>query len=70
MRCPSIGGWSPDVSGAQVTIDLDAAAIAGWADDPAENMASPSPVSDSGTAVHFDSSGRWHPPSLRITYRL
>ena len=70
---PSIGGLvSPDVSGAQVTIDLDAAAIAGWADDPAENDGlAITGSSDSGTAVHFDSSeSAGTPPSLEITYRL
>ena len=63
---------SPDVNGVQVTIDLDAPAIAGWADDPAQNDGlAITGLGDSGTAVHFDSSETvGGQPSLEITYRL
>jgi hypothetical protein len=70
---PSIGSLvAPDVAGAQVTIDLDPAAIAGWAADPADNAGlAISGIDDSGTAVHFDSSETTTaPPSLEITYQL
>ncbi len=63
---------SPDVSGATVMIDLDTAAIAGWAADPASNAGfAITGIDDSGTAAHFDSSETTTgPPSLEITYQL
>ena len=69
----SIGGLvAPDQSGVPVTIDLDAAAIAGWADDPAQNDGvAITGTADTGTAVHFDSSETPSgSPSLEITFRL
>ncbi len=69
----SIGSLvAPDVEGAEVQIDLDPEAIAGWADDPANNDGvAITGIDDSGTAVHLDSSETaTAPPSLEITYQL
>lgn len=70
---PAIGGLvAPDVADTVVTIDLDPAAVAGWADDPASNAGlAITGSSDTGTAVHLDASETdATPPSLEITYRL
>jgi len=70
---PSIGGLvAPDVADAEETIDLDAAAIAGWAADPASNAGlAITGTSDTGTSVHLDSSeAASAPPSLEITFQL